>query len=401
MSKSIKIFNGKVITPSGIIPEGTVIIKGGKIDGVYENNVELTDAIEIDAKGQYISPGFIDIHLHGGGGHDFMDNTIEAFENIAIAHAKFGTTSMVPTTLTSTKEHLIKTLETFQKASKKEISGANFLGVHIEGPYFSLDQRGAQDPKYIRLPDANEYMEILERFPFITRWSAAPELEGALLFGQILTERNIIASIAHTEALYEDVVKARKAGYNLMTHLYSAMLGVTRIKGWRHGGAVESAFLFDDMDVEIIADGKHLPAELLQLIYKIKGSDNIALITDAMRAAGTKADKSILGNLKEGIEIIIEDGVAKLPDRTAFAGSIATANQLVVNMIEKGNVSMEEAVKMASQTPARIMKVADKKGKIAKGYDADIVLFDKNINVSKTIIGGRLVYQKTISSINP
>ncbi|MES2798007.1 MAG: N-acetylglucosamine-6-phosphate deacetylase [Bacteroidota bacterium] len=395
--KILKVFNGKVITPSGIISNGTVIIKGDKIDGVYETNIELTDAIEIDAKGQYISPGFIDIHLHGGGGHDFMDNTLKAFENIAIVHAKFGTTSMVPTTLTSTKEHLIKTLEAFQKASEKEIAGANFLGVHIEGPYFSMDQRGAQDPKYIRLPEPNEYSEILERFPFITRWSAAPELEGALLFGQILTEKKIIASIAHTEALYDDVVKARKAGYNLMTHLYSGMLGVTRINGWRHGGAVESAFLFDDMDVEIIADGKHLPAELLQLIYKIKGSDRIALITDAMRAAGTKADKSILGNLKEGIEVIIEDGVAKLSDRTAFAGSIATTNQLVVNMIEKGNVSLEEAVKMASQTPARIMKVADKKGKIAKGYDADIVIFDKNINISKTIIGGRLVYQNTIS----
>jgi N-acetylglucosamine-6-phosphate deacetylase len=178
-----------------------------------------------------------------------------------------------------------------------------------------------------------------------------------------------------------------------MTHLYSGMLGVTRINGFRHGGAVESSFLFDDMDVEIIADGKHLPAELLQLIYKIKGSDHIALITDAMRAAGTNANESILGSLADGTKVIIEDGVAKMPDRNSFAGSISTTNKLVRNMIELANVNIEDAVKMASLTPARIMKVDNKKGIIAKGYDADIVLFNENIEVSKTIIGGKIVFQ--------
>ncbi len=388
-----KIFNGLIITPNGILKEGTIILKNGKIDEVTDSNIEIDGAILIDAKGQFVSPGFIDIHLHGGGGYDFMDNSIEAFQKIAKTHAMFGTTSMVPTTLTSTKTNLIKTLETYQVATEMEYFGANFIGVHIEGPYFAMEQRGAQDPKYIRNPNPEEYIDILNQFPFIARWSAAPELPGALTFGEYLSKRNIIASIAHTEALFNDVLSARKVGYNLMTHLYSGMLGVTRKNGFRYGGAVESAFLFDDMDVEIIADGKHLPAELLQLIYKIKGSDHIALITDAMRAAGTAAKESILGSLTDGTKVIIEDGVAKMPDRNSFAGSISTTNKLVQNMVALANTSIEEAVKMASLTPARIMKINHKKGLISKGFDADIVIFDNNIKVSKTIVGGKIVYE--------
>jgi N-acetylglucosamine-6-phosphate deacetylase len=388
-----KIFNGKVITPTGIKENICLILKNGIINDIVDYQIDIPNAINIDAQGQYVSPGFIDIHLHGGSGDDFMDNTTEAFYNIAKIHAQFGTTSLLPTTLTSTKKNLINTLEIYKNACENKHDGANFIGVHIEGPYFAMAQRGAQDPKYIRLPDPAEYNEILNNFPFINRWSVAPELPGALEFGKILTKKGIIASIAHTEALYSDVQKARKVGFSLMTHLYSAMLGVTRINGFRHGGAVEAAFLYDDLDVEIIADGKHLPAELLQLIYKIKGPDRIALITDAMRAAGTDAKKSILGSITDGTDVLIEDGVAKMIDRQSFAGSIATANLLVKNMVHMGNVSITDAVKMATETPARIMNVDKNKGKIARKFDADIIIFDDKINVTKTIIGGKLIFQ--------
>ncbi len=389
-----KIVNGRVITPYEILKNATVVVKDGRIEGVFTDAVDIEDAHIIDAQGSFISPGFIDIHLHGGGGYDFMDNTIEAFQQIAITHAKHGTTSMVPTTLTSTRENLIKTLETYELATKTQYKGAGFLGVHIEGPYFAMSQRGAQDPKYIRLPDADEYNEILDRFPFIARWSAAPELPGAIEFGEILTKNNIIASIAHTEALYADVIKAQAVGYSLMTHLYSGMVGVTRKQGFRYAGTVESAFLLDDMDVEVIADLKHLPAELLQLVYKIKGSDHIALITDAMRAAGTKVSTSKLGSLEDGLDVIIEDGVAKLPDRLSFAGSVATTDKLLKNLVENVGVSILEAVKMLTATPARIMKVQNSKGKIEKGFDADLVIFDNDVEIINTIVGGVIVYQQ-------
>lgn len=389
-----KIVNGKVLTPQAILDNATVVVKDGKINGVFTDTVDIEEADIIDAHGNFVSPGFIDIHLHGGGGYDFMDNTVEAFQQIAITHARHGTTAMTPTTLTSTKENLIKTLETYELTTKTQYKGAGFLGVHIEGPYFAMNQRGAQDPKYIRLPDANEYNEILNRFPFITRWSAAPELPGASEFGRVLRERNIIASIAHTEALYADVIKAQAVGYSLMTHLYSGMVGVIRKEGFRYAGTVESAFLLDDMDVEVIADLKHLPSELLQLVYKIKGSDHMALITDAMRAAGTNVSTSKLGSLEDGLDVIVEDGVAKLPDRLSFAGSVATTDKLLKNVVENVGVSITEAVKMLTATPARIMKVQNSKGKIEKGFDADLVIFDKGFEIRTTIVGGETVYQK-------
>src|SRR5690606_13256426 len=205
-----------------------------------------------------LSPGFIDIHVHGGGGYDFMDGTEEAFEQIAIAHARYGTTSLVPTTLTTTQERLIETLESYERIQRKRIDGAQFLGVHLEGPYFAMSQRGAQDPRYIRNPDPAEYTALIEKYDSIVRWSAAPELEGALEFGQYLRSKDIIAAIAHTDAVYEDVVKAHEVGYRLMTHFYSAMSGVTRRNAFRYAGVVEAGYLIDDFDVELIGDGIHL-----------------------------------------------------------------------------------------------------------------------------------------------
>ena len=390
----IKITNGTILTPFRAIKNGTVVIENGQILGVYEGNTEVPDATEIDAKGQYIAPGFIDIHVHGGGGFDFMDGTEEAFLKIAELHAQYGTTSLVPTTLTAEKEDLLQTLDVYEKATRQNTKGANLLGIHLEGPYFALSQRGAQDPRYIRNPDPAEYEEILSHSSSIVRWSAAPELEGAIAFGQRLRQKGILAAIAHTDAFYDDVLAAYENGYSLVTHLYSAMSGVTRKNAFRYAGVIESAFLLD-LDVEIIGDGIHLPAPLLKLIYKIKGADRTALITDAMRGAGMPEGESTLGSLKNGLKVIIEDGVAKMPDRTSFAGSVATFDRLVRNMINMADVSLLEAVRMASTTPARIMGVDNRKGSLAKGKDADIVIFDENINVSMTMVEGRIVYEKS------
>ena len=387
----LKIYNGKIITPCRIFREGSILITGETITSVSEGNPDFPDAIEIDAKGDYISPGFIDIHVHGGGGHDFMDGTEEAFLEIAKTHAHYGTTSMLPTTLTSDKEGLLSTLEVYERANRKNISGAQYIGLHLEGPYFAMNQRGAQDPKYIRDPDPAEYREILGRSSSIKRWSAAPELKGAIEFGKYITSKGVLAAVAHTDAIYEEVIEAFENGYTLATHLYSAMSGVTRKNAFRYAGVIESAFILDEMDVEIIADGVHLPAPLLKLVYKIKGADRTALITDAMRAAGMPEGESILGNLKTGLRVIVEDGVAKLPDRTSFAGSVATADRLVRTVMQLADIPLVDAIRMITSTPARIMKLSDKIGSLAEGKQADIVIFDEKINIKKTIIRGKLV----------
>ncbi len=394
----LKIINGTLITPYRYIRAGTVVMQDGVILGVHERDVDVPDATTLNAGGQYVAPGFIDIHVHGGGGHDFMDGTEEAFLKIAELHARYGTTALVPTTLTAEKEDLLQTLDVYERANLKNSRGATFLGIHLEGPYFAQSQRGAQDPRYIRNPDPKEYEEILAYSPSIVRWSAAPELPGAIPFGRRLREKGILAAVAHTDAIYEDVLLAYENGYSLATHLYSAMSGVTRRNAFRYAGVIESAFLLD-MDVEIIADGVHLPAPLLKLVYKIKGADRTALITDAMRAAGMPEGVSTLGSLKNGLTVIVEDGVAKLPDRTAFAGSVATTNQLVRNMVQMADVSLLDAVRMASTTPARIMGVDSRKGVLAPGKDADLVIFDENITIDTTIINGKIVYSKMTTNL--
>lgn len=388
----IKIYNGTVITPYRTIREGTVLLRDGKILEVTDKNVEAEGATAINAQGMYISPGFIDMHVHGGGGHDFMDNTVEAFLGIARAHARYGTTSLMPTTLSCEKEDLLKTLSVYEEANVLNKAGAGFIGIHIEGPYFSMNQKGAQDPRYIRYPDPEEYREIIAYSASVKRWSAAPELPGALPFGEFLRSKGILPAIAHTDAIYEEVLEAYEKGFVHATHFYSCMSGVSRRNAYRFAGVVESAYLLDGMTVEIIADGVHLPASLLKLVYKIKGADRIALITDAMRGAGMPPGKSILGSLKDGVEVIVEDGVAKLPDRSAFAGSVATGDVLVRNMVRLADVPLADAIKMSSETPASIMGIADKKGSLVKGKDADVIIFDEDIRIDTTIVNGEIVY---------
>jgi N-acetylglucosamine-6-phosphate deacetylase len=392
-----KIYNGTLITPERYIKGGCLLIEDGKILEVAAKNIDFPGSVAIDAKGMYISPGFIDLHVHGGGGHDFMDNTVEAFLAIAETHARYGTTAMMPTTLSSEKADLLDTLATYDQALPGNGLGARFIGLHIEGPYFSMAQRGAQDPRYIRDPDAAEYKEILSASRHIKRWSAAPELKGAFEFADCMNANGILAAVAHTDAIYEEVVEAYERGFTHATHFYSCMSGVSRRNLYRYAGVVESAYLLDGMSVEIIADGVHLPPALLKLVHKIKGSEKTALITDAMRGAGMPPGPSILGGLKNGLPVIVEDNVAKLPDRSAFAGSVATADQLVRNMVQLADVSLLEAVKMISATPASIMKIGAQKGALVAGKDADVVLFSDEIEIALTMVQGRVVYSTVAS----
>ncbi len=388
-NKKIKIHNGKIITPEKIIDNGCIILSDGKIAGIEQGNHEIDACVEYDAKGNYIAPGFIDIHTHGAGGSDFMDCTVEDCLTIAKTHMKHGTTLLYPTTLASDNKELFDFLDVYDKV-KNQKEGASFGGLHLEGPYFAYAFRGAQDPKYLRDPLPAEYMKILERSKDIVRWSIAPELPGALSFGDVLTERSILPSIAHTDAVYEDIVEAVKHGFTHITHFYSCMNGIIRRNAFRYAGCIEAGYLLDEITIELITDGIHVTAPLMKLALKNKGSDKIALITDSMRAAGTSGNKSILGSRKKGQEVLVEDGVAKMLDKQSFAGSIATADRLVRNMYQMGGATVEEAVKMMSDVPAKIMGCDHCKGKLKKNYDADIVVFDSNITVKNVFINGIL-----------
>ncbi len=394
MTQRLKITNGRILTPFRFIRDHAVWVEGKHILAIEPENLPFEGAEVLDAGGRTIAPGFIDMHTHGAGGHDFMDGTVEAFLGATEMHARHGTTALVPTTLASDMEELRHTLSIFREASALNVKGSFMLGMHLEGPYFSLKQSGAQDPKYIHDPDPAEYEPIVKNYKDIIRWSAAPELKGAMEFGRFMSRHNILPSIAHTDAIYEDVIEAFENGFTHMTHLYSAMSGVTRRNAFRYAGVIESGFLIDEMTVEIIADGIHLPQSLLQLIYKVKGASRIALVTDSMRAAGMPGGISILGSLKSGQEIIVEDGVAKMPDRKAFAGSVATADRLVRTMVNLAGISLQETIQMITSTPAHICGVYDQRGSIAVGKLADLVIFDDQIKIHKTIINGNIVYSE-------
>lgn len=394
ITKEYYLVNGRVITPHRMIPKGGVRLEGEYIDRVFSlKEAEIPEGAEIiDLHGAIISPGFIDMHLHGSGGADVMDGTVEALETIARTHAKGGTTTILPTTLTSSDRDLYFALDAFAKAKEKVIDGARLLGMHLEGPYFADTQRGAQDPRYLKNPDPGEYLPLLDRYPYILRISAAPELPGALDLGKELRKRGILAAIGHTDATYDQIVAAVEAGYSHVTHLYSGMAGVRRINCYRVAGGIEAGLLLDDLTVEVIADGKHLPASLLKLIYKCKGSDRMALCSDALRAAGLPEGEYRLGSGDDGQKILVEEGVGWLADKSAFAGSVVTGSGLIKTMVDLAEIPLTEAIKMLTITPARILGVDDRMGSIAEGKLADITVLKDDLSVVMTIVGGRVVY---------
>lgn len=385
--------NGRVITPDGII-DGYVLYEDGKITETGTGDCMPQADEVIDAQGRYVSPGFIDIHTHGAGGADYMDGTLEAYLTAARMSARHGATLVCPTTLTSSNEVLFDTFDLYEQAVAANTEGAAFGGLHLEGPYFNPKQAGAQDPRYLRNPQPEDYLEILSRSDNIARWSFSPELDGAPEFAAELSKRGIIAAAGHTDATFEQCDEAYKNGCSLITHFYSCISTIIRKNSYRTAGVMEYGYYQDGMAVEIIADGHHVPSSLLHLIVKVKGVDNVVLVTDSMRGAGMPEGPSILGGLADGQECIVENGVAKLLDRSGFAGSVCTTDRLVRTMITIGGCSLEQAVQMASLNPARVMGVADRKGSLEAGKDADIVIFGDNVEVFATIVSGRKVYQK-------
>ena len=377
-----QIINGHILTPQGWIENGSVLVSDGKILEVTTSDLAVIGAEVIDAKGMFIVPGFVAMHVHGGGGHNFNEATPEAFKTAITAHLKHGATSIFPA-LTSTSSDIILAADGVCQEVKKEMPYV-LQGLHVEGPYLNKKMTGTHWEEYVKEIDKEEYTTVLNSAKCIKRWDISPELEGSEEFAKAATDKNILTAITHTEAEYAEVQNAYKAGFKHAAHFYNAMPGFHKRREFKYEGTVESVYLTDDMSVEIIADGKHLPATILKLVYKLKGVEKTCLVTDAVKYAAFNGEV-------DDPKFIIENGVCKLADRSSLAGSLATMDVLVQTMVKKAGVPLEDAIRMASETPANIIGIGNRKGTLQHGKDADIVILDKDINVRCVFSGGIMV----------
>ena len=386
----IRLHGGRLVRDS--VEPADLLISDGVIEAIVPTDEAVgSEYTVIDCTDKYVSAGFVDIHQHGGGGADYMDGGVDTYLSATEAHLAHGTTSVMPTLLSADTDGLMTAIAGYKRALKDERIRANLLGIHIEGPYISPYQAGAQKPENIREFDPEEYRAIAAFAEGnIRRWSVAPEVRGADEFARFAAEQGITLSIAHSNADIDTVRWAFECGYRHITHFYSCVSSITRRGGYRVPGVLEAGYLIDEMDVEIIADGSHLPPDLLRFVTKFKSADRVALITDAMRAAGQDVRESFLGSPLDPLPVIVEDGVAKLTDRSAFAGSVATADMLLKNML-KIDTPLPIAVKMLTHNPIRMMNLDVKKGLLKVGYDADICIFDGEVNVHSVLVGGRVV----------
>ena len=374
--------NAFVFLPDKGFARGGFDVEDGRFAAVFTDERDG----EVDLCGACVIPGLVDIHTHGAGGHAFMNSGVEDVIEGCNFHLKHGTTSIVPTISAGEFHTMKKAVVNIDAAKKSGKVKGNILGAHLEGPYLSPKQAGAQCPAFITPPIKGDYENLIAEYgDSIVRWTYAPENDENGTFCKYLTEHNIIASAGHTDAKYENVALAIENGCNLITHLYSCTSTVTRNHGFRSLGVIESAYLRDELYVEIIADGKHLPPELIKMIIKIKGTDKVALITDSLEIAGTDIKEGEMS----GTEFLVEDGVCKLKDRSAFAGSVATANLLIKTLVKDCGFDVPTAVKMLTETPAQILKL--NKGVLGTGYDADVVVFDENFNVMDVFVDGKKV----------
>lgn len=376
----IKIKSDKIIVEETLY-DGYLYVENGKITEVSQT--ERPTEISYDYTGKYVSAGFIDLHTHGAGGYAFMNSTVDDVVKGCDYHLKHGTTTIVPTVSAGAFSTMKQAVVHIHQAKGK--AKGHILGAHLEGPYLSPKQAGAQCPVFITPPIKKDYQALIEEYgESVTRWTYAPEYDENGEFCRYLTEHGVVASAGHTDAKYEDMRVAIENGCNLITHLYSCTSTVTRDHGFRSLGVIESAYLRDELYVEIIADGKHLPPDLIKMIIKIKGTDKVALITDSLEIAGTDVTEGVMS----GTEFIVEDGVCKLKDRSAFAGSVATADCLIRTLVNECGFAVPTAVKMLTEIPAKILNVS--KGKLEKGYDADIVVFDEKIHITDVFVDGKI-----------
>jgi len=373
----IAITGGTIYTPRRIAHDGVVLVEGDRILAVGNaSQVPVPDnADRVDATGALVCPGLIDIHVHGGDGADCTEDTPEAIRIVARRHLRAGTTSLMATTASAPLPDIWRAFDAIGHVMRDPRSDeAAVLGIHMEGPFFSLAQRGSHNPDLLRMPDAAERERLYGYAGDLACVTLAPERENALEMIAQLTRRGVLVAGGHSDALYEQVCLAMDAGLRHVVHLWSGMSTVRRIGPKRHSGMLEAALVESGITGEIIADGYHLPSSLMKMAYRMKGPEKLCLISDAMSASGLGPGEYVVA----GTRALVEEGggVAIVPDRTAFAGSISTVLQCLQHVVHTVGFPLGEALEMATLTPARIHGIEDRVGRLAAGCEADLLLLD-------------------------
>jgi N-acetylglucosamine-6-phosphate deacetylase len=381
--------NGRVILPHAIVTGTAVIVEGATIAGIAEISSLGAEMEQIDVGGRYIAPGLIDIHIHGARGHTFNEGEAAAFDTIAETLADRGVTSLLATLATASIPDLVRCLEFSREWMGVSRAGSQILGVHLEGPYFSMEQRGAQDPKHIRMPDDGTADRLLEYHDIMRIMTLAPELPGALELTTRLAALGVVPAAGHSSARDVDVEAAVVAGLRHIIHLWSGQSSTVREGPWRRPGLLEASLAMEGLTAEMIADNKHLPPTLMRLAIKCLGPDRLCAVSDATSGAGLpEGARFRMGEM----EYEVHDGVGMTLDRTAFAGSTTLLNEMVPILHTAAGISLVDAVRMASLTPARVIGRHDRKGSLEAGKDADIAIFEDDFTAWRTMIAGQWVH---------
>ncbi|ABR50262.1 N-acetylglucosamine-6-phosphate deacetylase [Alkaliphilus metalliredigens QYMF] len=376
----IALYNGKIILADEIL-EDKVLLFDDKIRGIIHKSQFQPNGVKkvIDVGGQYISPGFIDIHIHGSGGSDTMDGTLEDLNIISDTILRQGTTGFLPTTMTMDMKSIHKALDVIREATSQDMKGAQVLGAHMEGPFINVQYKGAQNQTYVVEPEKSYIEDYLDVIKIIT---LAPEVKGGQTFLEAMKSNpEITLAIGHSQATYDEAMGAIENGVRHATHLFNAMTPLHH----REPGIVGAVFN-SQITCELIADKIHVHPDLFKLIYRIKGRENVILITDAIRAGCMKEGTYDLG----GQGVTVAEGSARL-ENGSLAGSVLTLNKAVKHFTQATKLPLHDVIHMVTLNPARLIGIQDQKGSITTGKDADLIVFNENIEVSYAFVKG---YQK-------
>jgi N-acetylglucosamine-6-phosphate deacetylase len=384
----LALINGRIVLPDKIVADKALLLEGSNLAGLMDQDALGPGIERFDVGGRYITPGLIDLHIHGALGHTFNEPTTEAFATITGENARRGVTSLLATTATAPIPDLADCLQFSRHWLNEPRAGAQVLGVHVEGPYFCLAQRGAQDPANIRTPDDGTPEVLLAHHDVIKIMTYAPELPGAIALTRRLVELGIVAAAGHSCAKEKEVAAAIEAGLHHIIHIWSAQSTTIKEGPWRKPGLLEVSLAYDNLTVEMISDNKHLPPTLMKLAYKAIGPDRLCVISDATSGAGLpEGSRFRMGEM----EYDVQDGVGMMLDRSSFAGSTTLLNQMIPILNEVVGIPLVEVVRMASLNPARVIGVADRKGNLEAGKDADLAVFNDDFTAWRVMIGGRWV----------